>query len=109
VLSELRDASARVPDWPLEREGFGALAPGFKRIYRRGRRAYRAARREPSTENLHELRKRTKDPWYAAQIVTLVERRGAELRKEAMDVAKQLFRKKPRKLVRSLEKAGVSA
>ena len=160
VLSELRDASARVPDWPLEREGFGALAPGFKRIYRRGRRAYRAARREPSTENLHELRKRAKDLWYAAQIVRsaspkklkpivrrahelsnligedhdlailgqragecrdrfadeaavgelakLVERRGAELRQEAMDVAKQLFRKKPSKLVRPLEKAGVA-
>jgi hypothetical protein len=44
VLSELREASARVPDWPLERDGIGALAPGFKRIYRRGRRAYRAAR-----------------------------------------------------------------
>ena len=69
VLSELGEASARVPDWPLERDGIGALAPGFKRIYRRGRRAYRAARREPSTENLHELRKRAKDLWYAAQIV----------------------------------------
>jgi CHAD domain-containing protein len=45
------------------------LAPGFKRIHRRGRRAYRAARRQPSTENPHELRKRTKYLWYAAQIV----------------------------------------
>jgi CHAD domain-containing protein len=161
VLSELGEASARVPDWPLERDGIGALAPGFKRIYRRGRRAYRAARREPSTENLHELRKRTKDLWYAAQIVrcaspkkmkriarrahelsnligedhdlallgqragerrdrfadeaavgeltTLVERRRNELRGEAMDVARRLFRKRPRKLVRPLEKASVGA
>jgi CHAD domain-containing protein len=69
VLSELREARARVPDWALEREGLDALAPGLKRIYRRGRRAYRAARREPSTESLHELRKRVKDLWYAAQIV----------------------------------------
>ena len=161
VLGELGEASARVRHWPLERDGIGVLAPGFKRIYRRGRRAYRAARREPSTENLHELRKRAKDLWYAAQIVRcaspkkmkrivrrahelsdligedhdlallderararrdrfaddaavgeltrLVERRRGELRREAMDVARRLYRKKPRKLVRPLEKAGVSA
>ena len=69
VLGELRRACARVADWRLEREGLEVLAPGFKRIYRGGRRAYRTARREPSTENLHELRKHAKYLWYAAQIV----------------------------------------
>jgi CHAD domain-containing protein len=69
VLGELRRARARVGNWQLEREGLDALAPGFKRIYRRGRRAYRTARQEPSTKNLHELRKRAKYLWYAAQIV----------------------------------------
>ena len=69
ALGELREARARVPGWPLEREGLDSLAPGFRRIYRRGRRAYRNARREPSSENLHELRKRVKDLWYAAQIL----------------------------------------
>jgi CHAD domain-containing protein len=69
VLGELRAARARVPDWPLERDGLDDLAPGLRRIYRRGRRDYRAARREPGTESLHELRKRVKDLWYAGQIV----------------------------------------
>jgi len=69
VLTELRRARARVPAWPLEREALDALAPGFKRIYRRGRGEYRRARREPGDENLHELRKRVKDLWYAARIV----------------------------------------
>jgi CHAD domain-containing protein len=69
VLGDLGDARARVAHWRLERDSLEALAPGFKRIYRRGRRAYRTARQEPSTENLHELRKRAKDLWYAAQIV----------------------------------------
>ena len=69
VVSELRETRARVGDWPLAREGLDSLAPGFRRIYRRGRRAYRTARREPSSENLHELRKRAKDLWYAAQIL----------------------------------------
>jgi CHAD domain-containing protein len=161
VLSELRGARACVHDWPLERERLDALAPGLRRIYRRGRRAYRAARREPSTENLHELRKRAKDLWYAAQIVRpaapkkinriawrahelsnligedhdlailaqragerrdrfpdetavgeltkLVERRRDELQQEAIGLGRRLFRKTPRKLVRPLEKAGVTA
>jgi CHAD domain-containing protein len=69
VLSELRQARARLPAWPLQGEGLDALAPGFKRIYRRGRSACRTARRDPSTENLHELRKRVKDVWYVARVV----------------------------------------
>jgi hypothetical protein len=161
VRRELGAAQGRVRDWHLEREGLDAVAPGFRRIYRRGRRAYRVARREPSTENLHELRKRTKDLWYAAQIVRpaspkrmrriarrahelsdligedhdlailaqragerrdrfasekdvgelarLAEQRRDELRQEAMDVGGRLFAKKPRKLVRPLEKAGAAA
>src|SRR5205823_11132224 len=62
-------AGAGVGTWQLEQQDLDALAPGFKRIYRRGRRAYHTARNEPSTENLHELRKRAKYLWYAAQIV----------------------------------------
>jgi CHAD domain-containing protein len=161
VVSELHEARARVPDWPLEREGLNSLAPGLRRIYRRGRRAYRAARQEPSSENLHELRKRAKDLWYAARILRpaspkrmkrlardahelsnligeehdlalleqraearrdrfddaaavgelakLIERRRDELQKEAMGLAKRLFRKKPSKLVRPLEKSDLAA
>jgi CHAD domain-containing protein len=160
VLGELRRACARVEDWRFERESLQTLAPGFKRIYRGGRRAYLTARREPSTENLHELRKRAKYLWYAAQVVRLAapkkmkriarrahelsnllgedhdlallaqrasERRGrfaegtaagelkaltehrqAELRREALDLGQRLFRKKPRKVVRPLEKSGVA-
>jgi CHAD domain-containing protein len=158
VLSELRRARARVGDWQLDRKGLHALAPGFKRIYRRGRRAYRTARQEPSTENLHELRKRAKYLWYAAQILrpaapkklkriarqahelsnligedhdlallaqranerrdrftdqtaageltAVVERRRGELQREALELGRRLFRKRPRKIVRPLEKTG---
>jgi CHAD domain-containing protein len=161
VLGELRRARGRVGDWHLERERLEALAPGFKRIFRGGRRAYRIAREEPSTENLHELRKRAKYLWYAAQIVraaapkkmkriarrahelsnligedhdlavlaqranerrdrfadgtptgelaALTERRRAELRRDALDLAQRLYRKKPRKVVRPLEDSDAAA
>jgi CHAD domain-containing protein len=69
VLGDLREARARLDDWPLADERVDALAPGFERIYRRGRRAHQKARKNPDSENLHELRKRAKDLWYSAQIL----------------------------------------
>jgi CYTH domain-containing protein/CHAD domain-containing protein len=69
IIAELRAARARVATWRFRHHAVSALAPGFERIYRRGRRAYLAARKEPTDENLHELRKRTKDLWHAAQIL----------------------------------------
>jgi CHAD domain-containing protein len=70
VRSELDAARDRVATWPLpEHEDASMLAPGFDRIYRRGRGALKAARREPTDENLHELRKRAKDLWHAAQVL----------------------------------------
>ena len=65
----LEQARARVAGWPLERNDFAALEPGLRRIYRQGRRALRAARGEPSAENLHEWRKRVKDLWYHLSIL----------------------------------------
>jgi CHAD domain-containing protein len=70
VRQAVDDARARVKTWPLNGDATAALASGFKRIRKRGRRAYKAASRDPSTETLHELRKRTKDLWHAAQVLT---------------------------------------
>jgi CHAD domain-containing protein len=71
ALATLAAARDRVAGWPLP-DGdadVGILAPGFKRIYRRGRKALRAAEEETGTESLHELRKRAKDLWHAAQVL----------------------------------------
>jgi CHAD domain-containing protein len=64
AVAILKEARKRVDDWPLEHDGFGALAKGLKRTYRRGRRNFRAAIDEPSVEALHEWRKRVKELWY---------------------------------------------
>jgi CHAD domain-containing protein len=69
TLVTIDDLLARTPAWTFERDGFDALAPGLDRIYRRGRTAMRAARDEPTAENLHEWRKRVKDLWHASEIV----------------------------------------
>jgi CHAD domain-containing protein len=68
ILAAVAAARERLDGWPLA-EGMDCLAPGLERIHRRGRGAYRAARADPSSERLHELRKRTKDLWHAAQVL----------------------------------------
>jgi CHAD domain-containing protein len=67
VLSGTRE---RIASWPLPDSG-GAeiLAGGLADIYRRGRRAFSAAARDPTPERLHELRKRAKDLWHATQLL----------------------------------------
>jgi CHAD domain-containing protein len=70
VRGSLGATRDRVGTWPLPDDADpGALAPGFERIYRRGRRALKAARRDRGDDQLHELRKRAKDLWHAAQIL----------------------------------------
>lgn len=70
VLTAVHSARARVETWPLGDDGSTRmLEPGFERIYRRGRRAYRTAKDDATSEHLHELRKRTKDLWHAAQVL----------------------------------------
>jgi CHAD domain-containing protein len=64
AIEMLTAARERVPDWPLETDGFGAFEDGLRRIYRQGRRNMRTARKDPTAEHLHEWRKRTKDLWY---------------------------------------------
>jgi len=64
AVALLQEARGRVGDWPLERDSFGALGAGLKRVYRRGRRDFEAAHEEPTVQSLHEWRKRVKELWY---------------------------------------------
>jgi CHAD domain-containing protein len=88
VLGALEEALARTPGWTFERDGFDGLSPGLKRIYRRGRKRMRAARKDPSPENLHEWRKRVKDLWHASQIVRVAQpKRLKRVRRRAHELS----------------------
>jgi CHAD domain-containing protein len=69
VVEILTTARRRIGRWPLDGDGFEAVAGGLERIYRRGRKDFLRARAEPTTENLHEWRKRVKDLWYHLTIL----------------------------------------
>ncbi len=70
ALAGVRD---RVEIWALpEEEGRDYLVQGLERAYRKARRAAHRAEHRPTTVVLHELRKRTKDVWHAAQLLDAV-------------------------------------
>ncbi len=64
--AQLRIARARLLAARLEGDG-AMLAAGFVRIYRRGRRAFAAAREVPRAARLHEWRKHVKRYWHALE------------------------------------------
>ena len=86
-MAALRAARGRVGDWPLNGKGFAALEPGIDRIYRQGRRRARAAEEKPTTDSLHEWRKRVKDLWYHQQLLASA---WPELLEPAADEAHRL-------------------
>ncbi len=69
VVETLDAARASIQTWPIDAEGFDAFYGGLKRVYKRGRNAMHVARSDPSTENLHEWRKRVKYLWYHLRIL----------------------------------------
>jgi CHAD domain-containing protein len=69
AIEMLGEARARIVDWPLENDGFDALEPGLRRMYRRGRREFRAMHKSPTVEGLHGWRKRTKELWYDHELL----------------------------------------
>ena len=69
VREELDSARARTADWTFEADGFKAVEAGLERVYRRGRKRMRRARKDPSSEHLHDWRKRVKDLSHVAQLL----------------------------------------
>jgi CHAD domain-containing protein len=70
VGATLREALARVEEWPLDGADWDALVAGAARAYARGRQGFAAARRDPSVVRLHEWRKRVKDLWYHERLLS---------------------------------------
>jgi CHAD domain-containing protein len=89
VVTALGGVRERVAVWPLPEEAVPeALATGLKRVYSKARDAWRQAEKQPTDENLHELRKRTKDVWHCGQLLSDVSRkRVRRLRRRAHKLA----------------------
>lgn len=73
VAGDLRRGRNRLLHLPLETEDFSVLRQGLRRVYRRGRRAMNVSKADPTTENLHEWRKRVKYLRYQMRILNPLE------------------------------------
>lgn len=73
VAEDLRNGRDRLPHLPLETEDFSILRQGLRRVYRRGRRAMKDSKADPTVENLHEWRKRVKYLRYQMRILNPLE------------------------------------
>ncbi len=73
VVEQVTELRAALQGVQLEGDGAEVLAAGLQRIHRKGRKALRAViaaeTGDARTEAMHELRKRTKDLWHAAELL----------------------------------------
>jgi CHAD domain-containing protein len=69
VAGELHAYRDRISKWPIEGDGFEPLLPGAAKIYRAARKGLARVQTDPTPENFHEWRKRTKDLWYLARLL----------------------------------------
>jgi CHAD domain-containing protein len=75
VSAAVADAQSRISDWDAGRipDDFSAIAPGIRRVYRRGRSAMSAARRSLTTSSLHRWRTRVRYGRYQVECLHLME------------------------------------
>jgi CHAD domain-containing protein len=69
VTDALRSARKRAKAWHVGGDGWAALGPGLRRVYRAGRRVFAEVCREASDERLHELRKQAKYLWHQLEML----------------------------------------
>lgn len=73
-LQEIRDqlpaARQRASGWQLSKPGIEAVRAGLEKTYRRARKGMHRAVEEPTAENFHEWRKRTKYYRYHTRLVS---------------------------------------
>jgi CHAD domain-containing protein len=91
MLDEFRRAMAqarkRARQWHVSDDGFDALERGLRKSYKGARHAMAAVSKQPTAEAVHEWRKRVKDHWYQARLLSPIWRTPMQAH---CDVADQL-------------------
>ena len=69
IADDVEAARGRASMFLFRFDGFRIMTPGIKRIYKKGRNELDVVRKNPNTENYHNLRKRVKYLMYFMQIL----------------------------------------
>jgi CHAD domain-containing protein len=87
----LSHSKKRFDELKIEARGWKAIAPGLKRIYRRGRESYETARQDPLPDNFHEWRKRVKDLWHQLRLLCPANPRNLRVRVKHLEALGNLL------------------
>lgn len=68
----LQEVSRTLVKLPLPASGFSLLEEGLERTYKRGRKAFRYAKRAANAAAFHDWRKRVKEHWYHVRLLAEV-------------------------------------
>lgn len=68
-LDDMKAASKRVAHWSFDGGDFDAVAAGVKKTYKRGAKAMKIAREDPTDTVFHQWRKRVKYHWYHMRLL----------------------------------------
>lgn len=66
----VQGALLRVPDWKLRGKALNLLEDGLATIWEKAKKRQRQALRDPNPETIHDWRKRVKDHWYQARLLS---------------------------------------
>ncbi|QDU79821.1 CHAD domain protein [Polystyrenella longa] len=69
LVPELKRARKRISDWKLDSVSWKSIRKGIKKTYSRGNKVLKKSVADPTTERLHELRKRTKYHWFHLRLL----------------------------------------
>ena len=69
VAAELQAVAAEADHWQISGSGFDVIEPGFKKSFRRGRKALDQALTTNRDIDFHNWRKRVKDHWYHVRLL----------------------------------------
>lgn len=86
----LQQGEARIDDWPLQGLEWPHAHEGYKRGYKRARRAMKTAFAQESAESFHEYRKRVKDHWYHSRLLAPVWKKAGKRTKALKELAQGL-------------------
>jgi len=89
MLEEFREtmtkARKRARRWRITGDGFESLGRGVRKSYKGAQRAMAEASKEPTAETVHEWRKRVKDHWYHARLLSPIWQRPMKAHCEVAD------------------------
>jgi CHAD domain-containing protein len=73
VAHHVQAAQQRAADWRIaDGQGWDALEPGLRKVYRDGRAAFQRAQVGDHPELFHEWRKRVKDLWHQVEVLEAI-------------------------------------